>query len=135
MLDSASRTHRYADAVESCRASLDDPRRLPSARVLDEMRARSEAFFEFAMRTSEEHRATLLAAALPPSREAALVAAAVSSHRAQRETIAPSGARRTAHLERYFSQHPEGTTPAEDGRAMRRLRDVGAGDRVAISEN
>ena len=135
VLDSASRTHRYADAVESCRASLDDPRRLPSARVLDEMRARSEAFFEFAMRKSEEHRATLLAAALPADREAALVAAAVSSHRAQREIEAADRLSFPQYLERYFSQHPEGTTPAEDGRAMRRLRDVGTGDRVAISEN
>ena len=135
VLDSASRTHRYADAVESCRASLDDPRRLPSARVLDEMRARSEAFFEFAMRKSEEHRATLLAAALPADREAALVAAAVSSHRAQREIEAADRLPFPQYLERYFSQHPEGTTPVEGGRAMRRVRGAGAGDRVAISEH
>ena len=135
VLDSASRTHRYAGAVESCRASLDDPRRLPSARVLDEMRARSEAFFEFAMRKSEEHRATLLATALPADREAALVAAAVSSHRAQREIEAADRLSFPQYLERYFSQHPETTTPVEDGRAMPRSRDAGAGDRVAISES
>ena len=61
VLDAGSRTGRYAAAVASCRAALDDPRRLPSARVLDELHARSEAFFEFAMRKSGEHRASLLA--------------------------------------------------------------------------
>ena len=53
--------------------------RLPSARVLDELRARSEAFFEFAMRKSEEHRATLLAATLPAGRREALEAEASAS--------------------------------------------------------
>ena len=57
-LDGASRSPRYARAVASCRAALDDPQLLPSARVLEELRARSEAFFEFAMRKSEEHRTT-----------------------------------------------------------------------------
>ena len=61
VLDATSRTRRYAAAVRTCREALDDPQRLPSARVLDELRSRSEAFFEFAMRKSEEHRASLLA--------------------------------------------------------------------------
>ena len=135
VLDASSRTRRYTDAVESCRTSLDDPRLLPSARVLDEMRARSEAFFEFAMRKSEEHRATLLAAALPPAREAALVAAAASSHRAQREIEAADHLSFRQYLERYFSQQPEDATPAGVGRVNRPSRDVSPGDRYATSDN
>ena len=106
VLDASSRTHRYAAAVESCRASLDDPQRLPSARVLDEMRARSEAFFEFAMRKSQEHRATLLAAALPGARKAALEAEAAASLRAQRHVESSDRLSFAEYLERYFAERP-----------------------------
>ena len=112
MLDAGSRSGRYGAAVRSCRAALDDPRLLPSARVLDELRARSEAFFEFAMRKSEEHRATLLAATLPAARKAALQKEAVASLRAQREIEATDRLSFPEYLERYFAQRPAATAPA-----------------------
>ena len=105
-LDAPGRTRRYAHAVETCRAALDDPHRLPSARVLEELRARSEAFFEFAMRKSEEHRATLLAAPLPDGRRTALEADAAASLRAQREIEAADRLSFAEYLERYFAQRP-----------------------------
>ena len=106
VLDAGSRTRRYAAAVESCRAALDDPRRLPSARVLDELRARSEAFFEFAMRKSGEHRASLLATPLPAGRRAALEAQAAASLRAQREIEAADRISFAEYLEGYFARQP-----------------------------
>ena len=106
VLDASSSSRRYADAVESCRAALDDPQLLPSARVLEELRARSEAFFEFAMRKSEEHRATLLAAALPASRAAALEAEASASLRTQREIESADRLSFAEYLDRYFAQRP-----------------------------
>ncbi|MDE0456525.1 MAG: glutamate--cysteine ligase [Chromatiales bacterium] len=109
MLDAPTRTRRYAEAIQSCRASLDDPQLLPSARVLEEMRARSEAFFEFAMRKSEEHRATLLAATLPAARKVALQAEAAASLRAQREIEAADRLSFPEYLERYFAQRPTRT--------------------------
>ena len=109
MLDAPTRTRRYAEAIQSCRASLDDPQLLPSARVLEEMRARSEAFFEFAMRKSEEHRATLLAATLPAARKAAFQAEAAASLRAQREIEAADRLSFPEYLERYFTQRPTRT--------------------------
>ena len=112
VLDATSRTRRYAGAVESCRAALDDPRLLPSARVLDELQARSEAFFEFAMRKSEEHRASLLAAALPAGRKAGLEAEAAASMHAQRETEAADRLSFTEYLERYFAQRPGAASPS-----------------------
>ena len=112
MLDAPTRTRRYAEAIQSCRASLDDPQLLPSARVLEEMRARSEAFFEFAMRKSEEHRATLLAATLPAARKAALEAEAAASLRAQREIEAADRLSFPEYLERYFAQRPTRTASA-----------------------
>ena len=106
VLDAPGRTRRYAGAVASCRAALDEPQRLPSARVLHELGARSEAFFEFAMRKSEEHRATLLAAALPPRRRAELEAEAAASLRAQREIETADRLTFTEYLEQYFRQRP-----------------------------
>ena len=106
ILDAPTRTRRYAEALRSCRASLDDPRLLPSARVLEEMRARSEAFFEFAMRKSEEHRSALLAAALPPARRAALQTEAAASLRAQRDIEAADRLSFPEYLGRYFAQRP-----------------------------
>ena len=113
-LDGASRSRRYAGAVASCRAALDDPQLLPSARVLAELRARSEAFFEFAMRKSEEHRATLLAAALPAGRQATLAAEAAASLRAQREIEAADRLSFAEYLERYFAQRPDLARPTVD---------------------
>ena len=112
ILDAPTRTRRYAEAVQSCRASLDDPQLLPSARVLEEMRARSEAFFEFAMRKSEEHRATLLAATLPAARKAALDEEAVTSLRAQHEIEATDRLPFPEYLERYVAQRPAATASA-----------------------
>ena len=106
VLDAGSRSRRYGSAVQSCRAALDDPRRLPSARVLEELHTRSEAFFEFAMRKSEEHRASLLSAVVPAGRKGAFEAQAVASLRAQREIEATNRLSFPEYLERYFAQHP-----------------------------
>ena len=111
LLDASGRTRRYAGAVESSRAALDDPQLLPSARVLDELRAHSEAFFEFAMRKSEEHRATLLAAALPAGRKAALEVEAAASLRAQREIESTDRLSFSEYLQRYFARHPGAAFP------------------------
>ena len=113
VLDAPMRTRRYAAAVESCRASLDEPSLLPSARVLAELRTHAEAFFEFAMRKSAEHRATLLDAVLPSARKAALEAEAVASHRAQRELEAADRLSFPEYLERYFAQHPDFVPPRD----------------------
>ena len=121
VLDASSRSRRYAAAVESCRAALDDPQRLPSARVLDELRARSEAFFEFAMRKSEEHRATLLGTALPAGRRAAFEAEAAASLRAQREIESADRLSFTEYLDRYFAQRPDSTRRTSIANAPARL--------------
>ena len=106
VLDASSRSRRYSDAVDACRAALEDPQLLPSARVLEDLRARSEAFFEFAMRKSEEHRATLLAADLPAGRRAAFEAEAAASLQAQRDIESSDRLSFTEYLERYFAQRP-----------------------------
>ena len=110
-LDATRRTKHYTDAVEARRAALDDPRRLPSARLLDELHARSEAYFELAMRKSEEHRATLLESALPYGRRLALETEAAASLRAQREIEAADRISFAEYLDLYFAQRPHMVSP------------------------
>ena len=105
-LDATNSTRRYAGAVESCRAALDDPDRLPSARVLNELHTHSEAYFEFAMRKSDEHRASLLAAPLPAPRRARFEAEAGASLHAQRELEAADRIPFAEYLDNYFAQRP-----------------------------
>ena len=131
VLDATSRTRRYAGAVRACREALDDPRRLPSARVLDELRTRSEAFFEFAMRKSEEHRASLLAETLAPARKAALEAEAIASLRTQREIEAADRLSFSEYLERYFAQRPRATSAAPGDRILESHREPA--ESVALS--
>ena len=64
----------YGRSVLLQREALREPDRLPSARILAEMRARNESFFQFAMRMSEVHYEAFLAQ--PPR-------AAVAAHLAQ----------------------------------------------------
>ena len=137
VLDSSSHSRRYARAIESRLATLDDPGLLPSSRVLDEMRTRSEAFFEFAMRKSEEHRATLLAQALPSGREEALTAQAIASLRAQRDVEAADSVSFPEYLERYFAQRPAASPAVSrdgDGRSEPHPEPRDAADAAASLE-
>ena len=70
-----------------------------------------EAFFEFAMRKSEEHRTTLLAATLPERRRAMLEAEAAASLRVQREIESADRLSFPAYLERYFACRPTAARP------------------------
>ena len=128
VLDSSSNSCRYARAIESGLAALDDPNLLPSSRVLHELRVRHEAFFEFAMRKSEEHRATLLAETIPAGREAAFQAEAIGSRRAQREVEAADRPSFAEYLENYFAQRPRVASPACLGNDSRPDRHPARGD-------
>ncbi|MGD8978191.1 MAG: glutamate--cysteine ligase [Gammaproteobacteria bacterium] len=46
----------YAAALELQREKIIDPRRTPSARILEDMRSSGESFFDFATRLSRDHR-------------------------------------------------------------------------------
>lgn len=56
LLDSNGKSKPYRDALMKQRDLAKNPEALPSARVLEEMRANKESFFEFAMRISRTHR-------------------------------------------------------------------------------
>jgi len=56
LLDLGEHGRPYATAVVEQREALADPDRTPSARILAEMRASGENFFQYARRWSEQHR-------------------------------------------------------------------------------
>ena len=64
----------YGRALVLQREALREPDRLPSARILAEMRSRGESFFQFAMRMSSVHHDAFRAGAPTPAVQAALEA-------------------------------------------------------------
>jgi glutamate--cysteine ligase len=70
LLDAGDPAKPYAAALAVQAAKLDDPALTPSARLIAELRATGESFFDFALRTSAAHKAHLLGA--PPSDAARL---------------------------------------------------------------
>src|SRR5690606_16004305 len=70
LLDECEGDRRYRDALDRQREVPRHPETAPSARMLDEMRANNESFFEFALRKPEEHRRDALARPLGEARAA-----------------------------------------------------------------
>ena len=55
MLDAGNTIQHYTNTLKKQLEIVYDPERTPSARMLDEMRRRSESFFQFAQRMSMQH--------------------------------------------------------------------------------
>jgi glutamate--cysteine ligase len=85
-------------------AKVQDPDLTPSARMLAEMRANGEGFFDFAQRVSHAHRETLSARALGAERESELAGLAAESIRRQAEIEAADDVDFDTFLSRYFAQ-------------------------------
>ncbi|MBI3156288.1 MAG: glutamate--cysteine ligase [Burkholderiales bacterium] len=85
-LDTAFGGRTYADAVRAARNALEDPARLPSARVLDEMgREHDMGFNAFARARSRAAGEALLALPWTPSEQSRFEACAGRSRREQAE--------------------------------------------------
>jgi len=56
LLDATAGGHAYGDALREQKAKIEDPGRTPSARMLAEMRAEGEGFYDYAKRMSLRHR-------------------------------------------------------------------------------
>ncbi|HEX7030323.1 MAG TPA: glutamate--cysteine ligase [Gammaproteobacteria bacterium] len=104
ILDSCEPDRRYSSALAAQREIAADPERTPSARMLREMSANEESFFEFAMRKSVEHREAYLAQPLAPERETFFREAAERSLAEQRAIEAADTLTFEEYLERYFAQ-------------------------------
>ncbi|MGQ9660323.1 MAG: glutamate--cysteine ligase [Thermochromatium sp.] len=75
----------HGASLKRQREKIDHPDLTPSARMLDEMRARGEGFFDLVWRWSETHRQTFQATELDPERNAFFERLATESIARQRE--------------------------------------------------
>jgi glutamate--cysteine ligase len=66
LLDAGLPDTPYTNAIRSLRESIDVPERTPSARVLREMEANNETFFQFGRRMADQHREQLTSRPLSP---------------------------------------------------------------------
>ena len=94
-----------AESLRRQREKVRDPELTPSARMLAEMRANTESFFDFARRTSEQYRDGFRAAPLGAEREALFERLSQESRERQRELEASDDLSFDEFLERYFAQH------------------------------
>lgn len=104
LLDADEKSRAYGNAVSRQRAAARNPDRLPSARVLEEMKQRNESFFEFAMRASNTHRSYFETRPMSREKLAIFEEEAKRSLRLQKEIEAADNIGFDEYLRRYFAQ-------------------------------
>jgi len=104
VLDRGDPARPYSAALAAQAAKLEDVRLTPSARLLEELHASGESFFDLALRMSGMHKAYFRDLHTPnPQRLSELQAAAEDSLRAQREIEASDRISFEAYLANYFA--------------------------------
>jgi glutamate--cysteine ligase len=93
-----------ADSLHLQRDKVRNTEQTPSARMLSEMRANNETFFEYARRVSEQHRDHFLGLDLSDERQAFFDRLARESRDRQRELEETDDISFDAFLERYFAK-------------------------------
>lgn len=104
LLDAQDSGDEYRSALEAQRAAVKDPGLTPSARMLAEMEAEGEGFFQFARRMSLQHRDYFDTIKLPEQRNAEFMREAAASHERQAAIEAADGVSFETFLENYFAQ-------------------------------
>ena len=104
LLDADEKLPAYRNAVSRQREVVHNPERLPSARVLEEMKRNNEPFFGFAMRVSKAHRTHFESRAMSREKLAIFEEEAKRSHRLQKEIEAADNISFDEYLRRYFAQ-------------------------------
>lgn len=112
-LDTGRKERPYHRALDEQVEAIRHPERLPSARVLDDMRAQRESFFEFAMRKSAEHARALRAERLAAERHGELAAKSEESLRDQARVEAADSVDFAEYLRAYFAEELD-TASAEE---------------------
>ncbi len=104
LLDGGDDQGLYCQALENQRRGIGDPSRLPSARMLANMEAANESFFQYAMRVSREHRDYFASTPLSDDRRAQFEAEAERSLTEQRQIEASDSVSFADYLATYFDQ-------------------------------
>ncbi|MBU6421311.1 MAG: glutamate--cysteine ligase [Gammaproteobacteria bacterium] len=103
-LDASDPTKPYSTSLQARREELADPERLPSARVLADMRRHHESFFEFALRLSTAHRDYFLQRRLPAEKQRQFELWARQSLEKQARIEAADRLSFDDYLKQYFAQ-------------------------------
>lgn len=85
ILDVASNTRQFSDALNYHRAMINDPDRTPSAVMLAEMREKGEGFYAFANRMSQTHKRYYEVAPISSERLHFFQQSVAESHRRQKQ--------------------------------------------------
>lgn len=104
VLDGADPAKPYTASLHARHEELDDPERLPSARVLADMRRHHESFSEFAQRLSQKHREYFLKRRLPADLERQFKGWARQSLEKQARIEASDRLSFDDYLKQYFAQ-------------------------------
>ncbi|GMQ77235.1 MAG: glutamate--cysteine ligase [Gammaproteobacteria bacterium] len=104
LLDAGDAHGAYSQALERQREGIADPECLPSARMLAEMAASDESFFQYSMRLSREHRDFFVDAPLTDAQRERFEAEASRSLAEQRDIEASDNSSFAEYLESYFRQ-------------------------------
>ena len=107
LLDEAHGSQRYRDALALQRAAVEDPSRLPSARVLATMERDRVPFFRMAMNCSLAHRDRFNALPLSEAQREMLEQEAAQSLAQQRAIEDADSINFDEYLRRYFAQSLE----------------------------
>ena len=104
LLDAPEEGSPYTQALESQLEAANDTERMPSTRVLNEMTAAKESFFDFAMRKSIEYQEYFAARPLSTVRRREFEILAEQSLDKQAQIEAGDSQDFSAYLKNYFSQ-------------------------------
>jgi glutamate--cysteine ligase len=104
ILDMGCPGRPYSDSLAVLQEVARDPERTPSARMLEEMRANKEGFFDYALRKSNQHRDYFAGLEVDPQRQAMFRRMAEESLRSQREIEAGEQEDFDTFLANYFAQ-------------------------------
>jgi glutamate--cysteine ligase len=104
LLDGGVPDGPYCRALEVQREGIADPERLPSARMLAEMAASDESYFQYAMRMSREHQDFFVHSRLDDERSGLFEEEARRSLTEQQEIEAADTMSFPDYLEKYFRQ-------------------------------
>ena len=92
----------YVAAIEVQREAVEDPEATPSARILADMRATGESFFEHVRGIADRHHDYYLSLSIDPEREARLESLAAASLDEQRALEANDTLSFAEYLERHL---------------------------------
>jgi glutamate--cysteine ligase len=104
LLDAGDADAPYARSLERQRRAIAEPELLPSARMLSEMKAANESFFQYAMRLSRQHRDHFKSTHLSDEKREGFETEASRSLAAQRDIEGADAMSFSEYLENYFKQ-------------------------------